>query len=286
MSMAGRFAGKVALVTGGSKGIGKAIVSALQQQGAAVAYTCLPDDISGDAGQLDHENVIQVAGDMGDPNFCERAVEHTLERYGGIDLLVNNAFSFNSRGLGSSRGDWDAVMQIGPAAFSQMISLCTPSMIASGGGSIVNMSSISAFVAQPDRWTYNAAKGAVHQLTKCAAMDLGVHNIRVNSVSPGWTWTREVAKAAAQPPPGTTGSGTYDEVDGQKGDRAAWEPIWGKYSFLRRLGNADEVAKATLFLLSDDASYITGTDLAVDGGYCGMGPEGLGETSKFAAHET
>lgn len=113
---------------------------------------------------------------------------------------------------------------------------------------------------------YNAAKGAVHQLTKCSALDLGQQGIRVNSVSPGWVWTREVEKAA-------------------DGDRAKWEPVWGDFHMLGRLSDTVEVAKPIMFLLSDEASFITGTDLAVDGGYCGLGPEGLGKTSKFAGSD-
>lgn len=127
----------------------------------------------------------------------------------------------------------------------------------------MNISSVSAHVAQPNRWTYNACKGAIITLTKCQALDLAPYGIRVNAVSPGWIWTPEVAKAA-------------------NGDRARWEPIWGRYHMLRRLGEAREVARAILFLCSDDASFITAAELAVDGGYLGMGSEGLGETSAFA----
>ena len=136
-------------------------------------------------------------------------------------------------------------------------------MKASGGGAIVNVSSISARIAQPDRWTYNSAKGAVQNLTRCMALDLAPYGIRVNSVSPGWIWTREVEKAAG-------------------GNRAKWEPVWGDFHILRRLGETVEVAAAILFLLSPDASFITGADLPVDGGYQALGSEGLGNASQFA----
>ena len=104
------------------------------------------------------------------------------------------------------------------------------------------------------------AKGAVDLLTKCSAMDLGPSGIRVNSVSPGFVWTRERAKAA-------------------DGDQEKWEPIWADFSYLGRVCEPVEVARTVLFLLSDDASFITGADLLVDGGYCAMGPEGIGKLS-------
>jgi NAD(P)-dependent dehydrogenase (short-subunit alcohol dehydrogenase family) len=101
------------------------------------------------------------------------------------------------------------------------------------------------------------------------ALDLSEHRIRVNSVSPGWIWTREVYRAA--------------EIGG--GGREKWDPVWGEYHMLRRCGEPIEVAGPTLFLLSDDASFITATDLAVDGGYMGMGPEGLGKTTILAGSD-
>ena len=139
---------------------------------------------------------------------------------------------------------------VGPVGYAVMTQLVMPSMKEQGAGSIVNMSSISAFIAQPDRWTYNAAKGAVYTMTKCMALDLSEYNIRVNSVSPAWIWTREVFKAA--------------DLDG--GGREKWDPIWGKFHMLRRCGEPVECAGPTLFLLSDDASFITGESIVIDGG--------------------
>jgi NAD(P)-dependent dehydrogenase (short-subunit alcohol dehydrogenase family) len=261
----GRFTGKVAIVTGGTAGIGRAIARQLGLEGASVLITGLPKDGNAAATELQAEGIdaLCLQGDMADEGFCKRVVDTAVERWGGVDLLVNNAFSFLAKGVDVTREDWHHSFDVGPFGFACMIQLCAPVMKRRGGGVVVNVSSISGFVAQTGRWTYNCAKGAVNQLTRCAALDLAADGIRVNSISPGWIWTREVEKAAGH-------------------DRAKWEPVWGCYHMLQRLGEPIECARAALFLLSDDASFITGTDLPVDGGYQSMGPEGLGQTARVA----
>ena len=266
-----RFKGKIAIVTGGGAGIGRAIVEELCKEGASVAFTDISDSGKTREKELTDAgySVLFLQGDMADEHFCEEAVKNTVNKWGKIHYLVNNVFSFIAKGLDAKRNDWVRSLQVGPIAYAQMIQLVAEPMKKEGGGAIVNMSSISAFIAQPNRWIYNAAKGAVNTLTKCAALDLAPFGIRVNSVSPGWIWTQEVEKAAS--------------VD--KGGREKWDPIWGQYHMLERCGNPVECAGPILFLLSDDASFITATDLRVDGGYLGMGSEGLGKTAVFAGSE-
>lgn len=262
----GRFEGKVAIVTGASNGIGYCIMEQLCKEGAAVAF---PDrEAAGAEEEMSKAgyDVKWIQGDLGDEAFCEKTVEETMQRWGRIDYLVNNAFSFIAKGMDATREDWETMYRAGPFAYAKMIQLVAPIMRDRGGGSIVNVSSISCRIAQVNRWTYNSAKGAVHQLTRCAALDLAPWNIRVNAISPGWIWTREVLKAANQ-------------------DREKWDPIWGEYHVLGRCGEPMECAGPTLFLLSDDASFITGTDLPVDGGYSAIGSEGLGKTSNFAGSD-
>ena len=256
-----RFKDKVAIVTGGSAGIGRATVEELCKEGAAVAFTGIEEDLGitverelSDGGY----EVLFCYGDMADEQFCRSVVERTVSRWAGIDCLVNNAFSFVSKGLSATREDWKRVLDVGPVAFATMAQSVVHPMKRRGGGAIVNVSSISAHIAQPNRWTYNAAKGAVNMLTKCMALDLAQFGIRVNSVSPGWTWTREVDKMAG-------------------GDRAKWEPVWGQFHMLERCADPVECAAPILFLLSDDASFITAADLPIDGGYLGLGSEGLGK---------
>ncbi len=126
--------------------------------------------------------------------------------------------------------------------------------LAKNKGAIVNFGSISARVAQTGRWLYPVSKAAILQLTRNQAMDLAPDGIRVNAVSPGWTW-----------------SNIMDELTG--GDRAKTDKVAAPFHLLERVGDPEEVAQAVLFLCSDEASFITGTDIRVDGGYTAMGPE-------------
>lgn len=262
------FAGKVAIVTGGTCGIGGAIAMELLRCGAQVAVSTLPADVAegeqtfGEAGF----KPLIIAGDMSDEAFCQQIVSQTLAQYGKADCLVNNAFSFIAKYTDATQEDWHRSLNVGPIAYARMAGLVVEPMTKSGGGAIVNVSSISAFIAQSKRWTYNAAKGAVQQLTKCMALDLAPQHIRVNSVSPGWTWTRENDKAA-----------NYD--------REKYDKIWGEFCMLERMAEPVEIARPVLFLLGNEASFITGTDLPVDGGYQSLGPEGLGKNTIIAGSE-
>ena len=268
-AISNRFANKVAIVTGGSAGIGRATVEELCREGASVIFTGLERD-QGEEAEAELHNAgyktCFLNGDMAEEGFATSIIEEAILKLGRIDYLVNNAFSFISKGQEATVQDWQRVFSVGPTAYAQMGTLVAREMRKVGGGAIVNVSSISAFIAQKERWTYNSAKGAVHILTKCMALDLAPDRIRVNSVSPGWIWTREVLMAAG-------------------GDREKWDPIWGQFHMLERCGNPVEVAAAILFLLSDDASFITAADLAVDGGYQGLGCEGLGKNSRFAGSQ-
>jgi NAD(P)-dependent dehydrogenase (short-subunit alcohol dehydrogenase family) len=266
-----RFRDTVAIVTGGSSGIGRAIVEEFCREGGAVAFSGISDVGTSTAQELTDagHDVLFCRGDMADEQFCKEIVDATWARWGSIKYLVNNAFSFNAKGLDATAEDWDRVFSVGPIAYARMAQNILEPMKAGGGGAIVNVSSISAFAAQGNRWTYNSAKGAVNTLTRNMALDLAEYGIRVNSVSPGWIWTREVLRAA--------------ELAG--GGRDKWDPIWGEYHMLGRCADPVECAGPVLFLLSDDASFITATDLPIDAGYQSMGPEGLGKASTFAGSD-
>jgi NAD(P)-dependent dehydrogenase (short-subunit alcohol dehydrogenase family) len=174
---AGRFAGHVALVTGASHGIGLAVALELLREGASVVASALPDDEAEGRAAFAAAGFspLLVPGDLSQEAACQALVAQALAAHGGrLTLLVNNAFSFLSKGEAATRADWERSFAVGPFAFAQLIALCAGPMQRAGGGAVVNVSSISAWVAQPLRWTYNSAKGAVTQLTRCAALDLCV----------------------------------------------------------------------------------------------------------------
>lgn len=258
--------GRVAIVTGGASGIGEATAREFAVEGASVAIF----DIDAESGERVVSRLLAEGHtaafhplDVSDREACDRAVEAVTAQWGRVDYLVNSAVSFLTKGLDATTADWERSLGVNVRGSANMAQACHAPMKAAGGGAIVNIASISGHVAQPNRWTYNSSKGAIIAMTRCQALDLAPDHIRVNVVSPGWTWTPEVAKAA-------------------QGDRARWEPVWGRFAMLRRFGEAREIARAILFLCSDDASFITGAELPVDGGYLGLGSEGLGDVSTFA----
>jgi len=246
--------GKVAIVTGGATMIGAAVVRGFRREGTKVAIA----DINDEAGQavaksLD-KDVLFVKTDLADDAQIAACVDRTLAKFGRIDFLINLACVYIDDALNSSRKDWLDSYNVNVVGGVMMLKAVKPHMVKQGGGAVVNFGSISAKVAQTGRWLYPVTKAATLQLTRNEAMDLAPDKIRVNSLSPGWTWCR-----------------LMDELT--HNDKAKTNRVGGPFHLLGRIGEPDEVAEAVLFLCSDHASFITGTDLAVDGGYSAMGPE-------------
>ena len=206
--------------------------------------------------------------DVRNKELCVEATKQFAQMNNGkLHCLVNCAVYFGAKGLTAEKKDWEKSFGVNVVGYSNMVQSCYEYMRnVTGDKAIVNLASASGYTAQPNRWTYSSTKAAIITMTKGMALDLSKESIRVNSISPGWVWGPEVAKAAV-------------------GGREKWEPIWGRYHMLRRFAECSEIASAVCFLLSEDASFVTATDLSVDGGYLGMGPEGLGESSSFAGSD-
>ena len=258
-----RFDGKVAIVTGGSAGIGRAIAEELMKEGCRVTITGRnPQTGAETVAEMAKEGLTEVmylAGDMMSEEFCREIAEKTYEKWGRIDYLVNNAFLFIMKGLDATTRDWERAFFTGPVGYARMIQNCVPYMRKVGGGAVVNISSISGRIAQPHFWTYSMMKGAVNMLTKNAALDLAHSNIRVNTLSPATIFTRI-----------TTG----DLITGTKEARRKHMKSESHGYMLNRAGEPVECASVALFLLSDDATYVTGSDYLVDGGLIALGNQG------------
>lgn len=246
--------GKVAIVTGGATLFGRAVVSTLVSEGAAV----LVADIDAAGGEscvsgLGDRAAFLEADVTSDADIA-RIVNSTVDRWGRIDVLVNLACSYNDAGPDSSRDQWLSTLNVNVVSMAMLSAAARPHLAASGSGSIVNLSSISSKVAQTSRWIYPVSKAAIVQLTRNMAMDYAGDGIRVNSVSPGWTW-----------------SAIMDTLS--KGDRAKTDAVAAPFHLTGRTGDPAEVGQVIAFLASDRASVVTGADWAADGGYSAMGPE-------------
>lgn len=240
--MTGRLAGKVALISGGARGQGEAEARLFVAEGAKVVIgdilaaegKAVADDLGDDA--------LFVPLDVTDEAAWGEAVAAAESQFGPVTVLINNAGILAFQRLDKiKREDFDRIMQINVTGVFLGMKVVTPSMVAAGGGSIVNTSSTAGLVGLPFVGAYVASKWAVRGLTKTAAIDLGHRGIRVNSVHPGGIDTPMIAGTGSDAP-------FYKRL-----------PVG-------RMGTADEVARTVLFLASDEATYVTGHTLAVTGG--------------------
>jgi NAD(P)-dependent dehydrogenase (short-subunit alcohol dehydrogenase family) len=249
----GILTGKVALITGGASGIGRATAELLAREGAAVAIV----DVNVEAGEAvaraigdDGGQAIFVRCDVTKAGDCQQAVQKTVSRFGRLDILFNNAgVTRRTSVLETTEEEWDRVMAVNVKSIFLMSKAAIPVMIEAGGGFIINTGSGWGLVGGKDAVSYCASKGAVIQLTKAMALDHGPQNIRVNAVCPGDIDTPMLACEAEQL--------------GQSHEAILLESV---HRPLGRVGRPEEIAQAVLYLASDASSFVTGTTLLVDGG--------------------
>ena len=252
--MGNRLQGKVAIVTGGSVGIGQSTAVLFAEEGAKVVIS----NPSVPAGEecatmirAQGGDAIFVQTDISNEDHCRRVCDEAVKTFGQLNILVNNGAVFILKGLEATVADWQRMLSVNIMGTALMSKFASEYMKQAGGGAIVNLGSISSFVAQPSFITYSSTKGAILQMTRNMAMDLAKYNIRVNCVCPGTILTRASEEHMAR-------------VGMTKEEFIAAE---APKHLLNRVGDPREVAYPILFLASDEASFITGTHLMVDGGY-------------------
>ncbi len=242
-----RLENKTAIITGGATGIGLACARLFQHEGARVALFGRRQERLDQAQKIVGNSALAISGDITRQKDIDRLTDRVLAEWGRIDILINNAGTFAPAALHETDDRvWDDILNVNLRGVFLLTKKVLPHMLEQKSGSIVHISSILGMIAVPQAAAYNVSKGALNQFSKSIAVEYGNAGIRSNSVCPGMIETEMT-----------------EEVRGNAELMAEWKKGYP----LGRFGGPDEVARACLFLASDEASFVTGVTLPVDGGY-------------------
>ena len=256
--MANELDGKVAVVTGGASGLGRATVERFLAEGARVLIADVEDDSGQALAATLGPDAFFRRTDVSDPNQVGALVAAAVEKFGGLHVMVNNAGvsgTMHRRFLDDDLADFHRIMAVNVLGVMAGTRDAARHMAANGGGSIVNMTSIGGIQAGGGVMTYRASKAAVIQFTKSAAIELAYYEIRVNAIAPGNIRTPLLATSAGNMDPGEVERYEASIRETMRADRP-----------LKREGTPDDIAEAALYFASDRSRYVTGTVLPVDGG--------------------
>jgi NAD(P)-dependent dehydrogenase (short-subunit alcohol dehydrogenase family) len=249
--------GCVAVMTGGASLIGLAFARAWTDAGGRIVLGDRNEDARTEIEAVLGEGGRYLPGDVRDDAYLASLVEAAVSDFGRLDAVVSGPAIFDDEGYDSSRELWHRVLDVNLVSAARLTEVSLPHL--GDGASVVYISSVSGRVSQPQRMVYNATKAALLMLARSGAQHLADRGIRVNTVSPGWTWSRN--------------------VEHRYGSRERADEFAAEFQPLGRMADPEEIADAVMFLTSGRASFITGSDLVVDGGYLAIGPEAMGQAA-------
>lgn len=253
----GELDGKVALLTGAGSLLGGAIAERLVAAGARVVLAGRRIEHLREFADPLGDAAVAVTADITVDDDLDRIVATGVDHFGGVDIVVSGAAIFDCAMLATTREQWLRSFDVNVVSAALLVQKAVPHMRVRGGGAVVIIGSISGHRSQPNRLVYPTTKSALLGLTRNLAQELAPDRIRVNHISLGWTWSRNIER--------------------RYGSRERADELAGEFQALGRMADPHEVGDPVVYLCSDRSSFITGAAIPVDGGYLALGPEALGQ---------
>ena len=251
------FADKVLVATGGASLIIEALARQFIASGGRVVFGDLQEEFADALMEEVGDRARFMRVDVTSDADLDALLATAVDQFGGVDFVVSAHTTFSCGYLETTREQWQRSLDVNVASAALLVQKAVPLMQQRGGGAAVLVTSVSGKVSQPNRIVYPVTKAALLGLNRNMSQALAPMGIRINSVSPGWTWSRNIER--------------------RYGTRELADDFAGEFHSIRRMAEPEEIADAICYLCSDKASFITGADLAVDGGYSALGPEALGQ---------